>query len=96
MERKEVSNCLELIKNIILNSDSWCGEAKIVVEKCFNTAIKNLEAWDKVKEAISKEQIELHAKLFEVNYEDLFELGRHSAFVEVLEIIEKNLSEVSE
>ena len=48
MTVEEVSNCLEQIKNIILNSNSWTGNAKTIVEKCFNTAIKSLEAWEKV------------------------------------------------
>ena len=50
MTIEEVSNFLEQIKNIILNSNSWTGEAKTIVEKCFNTAIKSLEAWEQIEE----------------------------------------------
>ena len=85
MTVEEVSNCLEQIKNIILNSNSWTGEAKTIVEKCFNTAIKNLEAWGKVKEEIKfiqEAEIQVYGK------------ANWNFSGKCLEIVDKHLSEL--
>ena len=94
MTVEEVSNCLEQIKNIILNSNSWTGEAKTIVEKCFNTAIKNLEAWEKVKEEVEDKIGSLDDELKDGEVCLSYYYGKLAGLSEVLEIIDKHLSEL--
>jgi hypothetical protein len=79
-----VLNCVEAHNGI-------CNEAK-------ETAIKSLEAWEKVKEEV------IAKKNFNAEVKDAFEVGSHSRIEcnttvavlgEVLNLIDKHLSEVS-
>ena len=89
MTVEEISNCLEQIKNIILNSNSWTGEAKTIVEKCFNSAIKSLEAWEKVKEEVEDKIGILEDELKDGEVCLSYYYGKLAGLSEMLEIIDK-------
>ena len=89
MTVEEISNCLEQIKNIILNSNSWTGEAKTIVEKCFNSAIKSLEAWEKVKEVVEDKIGILEDELKDGEVCLSYYYGKLAGLSEMLEIIDK-------
>jgi len=85
MTIEEKISFLKQVKILLLESNSWLEDTKEPIRESFDTAIKSLEAWEKVKE-------EIKALEMKDEYGDVRSDVIHTW--EVLAIIDKHLSEV--
>ena len=92
-------NVLTQIKQLILSDKSWLKSTHEPIEQCFDMAIKSLEAWEKIKDQLSElahHNLDVKEN-FEIGSTSRIECGTTaSVLAEVIYLIDKHLSEVSE